>query len=67
MIVIVRATINDELYNYLIQLLNERFYSSTNLEELTKINQLYKSLGHKTESWLSAIQSRKSNNENSEN
>lgn len=59
-IVIVRPTINDELYEYLIQLLNERFYTTTDLEELTKINRLFKVLNHQTESWLSAIRPRKS-------
>lgn len=59
-IVIVRPTINDELYEYLIQLLNERFYTTTDLEELTKINSLFKVLNHQTESWLSAISPRKS-------
>ena len=56
MIVIVRATINDELYDYLIQLLNERFYSSTDINELCKINKIFKALNYETESWLSAIQ-----------
>lgn len=60
-IVIVRLTINDELYEYLIQLLNEKFYSTTDLEELTKINRLFKALNYQTESWLSAISPGKSN------
>lgn len=54
--VIVRATINDELYEYLIQLLNEKFYATNNVEELSKINQIFKLLNHQTVSWLSAIQ-----------
>lgn len=62
-IVIVRPTINDESYEYLIQLLNEKFYSTTDLEELTKINRLFKSLNYQTESWLSAIQPGNSNSE----
>lgn len=57
-IVIVRPTINDELYDYLIQLLNEKFYSTTDLNELSMINRLYKALGHETEPWLSALQPR---------
>ena len=58
------------LYEYkedkdnLIQILNEKFYSTTELEELTKINQLYQLLGHKTESWLSAIQPKDSKQKN---
>jgi hypothetical protein len=55
------VNINDELREYLIQLLDEKFYTTTNLEELSKINQIYKLLGHETESWLSAIQPQKSN------
>lgn len=54
--VIVRATINDELYEYLIQLLNEKFYATNDVEELSKINQIFKLLNHQTVSWLSAIQ-----------
>lgn len=61
MIVITRVNINDELKEYLIQLLNEKFYTTTNLDELSKINQIYKLLGHETESWLSAIQPKQSN------
>ena len=48
--------LDEALQAYLIQILNEKFYTTTDLEELTKINQLYQLLGHKTESWLSAIQ-----------
>lgn len=62
-IVIVRPSINDELYDYLIQLLNEKFYTTTDVNELYKINQLFKALGYQTESWLLAIQPKKSNSE----
>lgn len=55
-VIITRININDELKEYLIQLLDEKFYASSNLDELSKINQIYKLLGHETESWLSAIQ-----------
>lgn len=55
-IIIVRPTISDELYDYLIQLLNEKFYSTTDINELCKINKIFKALNHETESWLSAIQ-----------
>lgn len=39
-------------YNYLIQILNERYYQTTDIKELKKINQLFKALGYRTESWL---------------
>lgn len=61
MIVITKVNINDDLKAYLIQLLNEKFYTTTDLDELSKINQIFKALGHETESWLSAIQPKKSN------
>lgn len=48
--------LDEALQAYLIQILNEKFYTTIDLEELTKINQIYQLLGHKTESWLSAIQ-----------
>lgn len=50
--------LDETLQAYLIQILNEKFYTTTNLEELTKINRLYKALGHETEPWLSALQPR---------
>ena len=56
--------LDEALQAYLIQILNEKFYSTTELEELTKINQLYQLLGHKTESWLSAIQPKDSKQKN---
>ncbi len=57
--IIVKATINDELYDYLIQLLEQKFYSTTDLEELTKINGLFGALKHQTEPWLSEIRPKK--------
>lgn len=48
--------LDENSYTYLTQLLNERFYSTTDISELQKINQIYKELKFKSESWLSAIQ-----------
>lgn len=39
-------------YNYLIQILNERYYQTTDIKEMKKINHLFKALGYRTESWL---------------
>ena len=39
-------------YEYLIHILNEKYYKTTDMEELRKINQLLKKLGYKTDSWL---------------
>lgn len=40
---------------YLIQLLNEKFYSTTKISELQQINKLYKILKFESETWLSKI------------
>lgn len=42
-------------YTYLIKVLNEKFYNTTDISELQQINNLYKSLKYKLESWLSEI------------
>ena len=39
----------------LIKVLNEKFYNTTDISELQQINNLYKSLKYKLESWLSEI------------
>ena len=44
--------LDDTQYTYLIQLLNERFYSITDLKELATINSIYKQMNFKAESWL---------------
>lgn len=61
MIIICRITLNEEQCIYLISLLNEKYYSITDLGELAQINQIYKQLKFKSESWLSAIQTKKTN------
>lgn len=43
-------------YTYLIQILNEKYYSTTDISELQKINTLYKLLKFKSSTWLSSIQ-----------
>lgn len=48
------AEFDEETYTYLVQMLNEKFYSITDLNELSMINRIYKILGHKAETWLSA-------------
>ena len=39
-------------YEYLMHILNEKYYQTTDMEELRKINQLFRMLGYKTDSWL---------------
>ena len=39
----------------IIQLLNEKFYSTTKISELQQINKLYKILKFESETWLSKI------------
>ncbi|SEU19034.1 hypothetical protein [Enterocloster clostridioformis] len=45
--------LDDESYNYLIQIISEKYYQTTDIDELKKINQLYKKLKFKSETWLS--------------
>ena len=44
--------IDEMSYTYLIQLLNEKFYSTTKISELQQINKLYKILKFESETWL---------------
>lgn len=48
--------LNEECYSYLIQILQEKYYSTTDIAELKEINEIYKALKFKSESWLSNIQ-----------
>ena len=47
--------LDEESYDWLIQMLQERYYSTVDVEELRKINELYKALGCKSETWLSMM------------
>lgn len=47
--------IDRDSYTYLIQLLQEKYYKTENLSELKKINQIYKILQFKSETWLSQV------------
>ncbi len=47
--------IDDKSYTYLIQLLTEKFYNTTDISELQQINKLYKILKFQSETWLSKI------------
>lgn len=44
--------LDEKSYAYLIQILNEKFYQTTQLTELSRINEIYKQLKFKSESWL---------------
>ena len=48
--------LNEDSYSYLIQMLQERYYSTVDVEELRKINEIYKALGCKSETWLSMVE-----------
>ena len=48
--------LDEASYGYLIQILQERYYSTVDVEELRKINELYKALGCKSETWLSMME-----------
>lgn len=47
--------LDDTTYSDLIQILNEKFYSTADLTELSKINNIYKALRFKSETWLSQL------------
>lgn len=53
--------LDEESYDWLIQMLQERYYSTVDVEELRKINELYKALGCKSETWLSMMEPQKKN------
>lgn len=48
--------LNEDSYAYLIQMLQEKYYSTVDVEELRKINEIYKALGCKSETWLSMME-----------
>ena len=56
--------LDEESYNWLIQILQERYYSTVDVEELRKINEIYKALGCKSETWLSMMEPKKNQKEN---
>lgn len=60
----VAAKFDDESYEFLLQILTERYYTTTNVEELAKINKLYKILKYKSESWLTAFMNMKEGEKN---
>ena len=37
---------------FLIRVLNEKFYNTTDLQDMAMISAIYKQLGHTTEPWL---------------
>ena len=53
--------LNEASYGFLIQILQERYYSTVDVEELRKINELYKALGHRSETWLSMMEPQNKN------
>ena len=58
------AKFDDESYEFLLKILTERYYATTNAEELAKINKLYKTLKYKSESWLTAFMDYKEGEKN---
>lgn len=47
--------LNNEQYTTLIHLLNEAFYSTTDVGMLRQINDIYKVLKFKSETWLDQV------------
>lgn len=56
--------LDEESYDWLIQMLQEKYYSTVDVEELRKINEIYKALGCKSETWLSMMEPKKNQKEN---
>ena len=56
--------LDEASYGYLIQILQERYYSTVDVEELRKVNEIYKALGCKSETWLSMVEPKKNQKEN---
>lgn len=56
--------LDEASYGYLIQMLQERYYSTVDVEKLRKINEIYKALGCKSETWLSMMEPKKNQKEN---
>ena len=56
--------LDEESYDWLTQMLQERYYSTVDVEELRNINELYKALGCKSETWLSMMEPKKNQKEN---
>ena len=44
--------LDDANRKYLIDLLQDKYYQTTDMQELTKINQIFKILNVETESWI---------------
>lgn len=55
MINIILAEFDEESYTYLLQILHEKYFRTQDVHELKKINQIYKILKFKSETWLSQI------------
>lgn len=55
--------LDEESYDWLTQMLQERYYSTVDVEELRKINEIYKALGCKSETWLSMMEPKKNQKE----
>lgn len=55
--------LDEESYDWLIQTLQEKYYSTVDIEELRKINEIYKALGCKSETWLSMMEPKKNQKE----
>lgn len=51
----VTVDFDDESYGALITILQEKFYATTDLKELEKINKIYKKLHFESETWLSEV------------
>lgn len=47
--------LDSDSYAYLIHLLQEKYYTTEDISELKKINQIYKILQFKSETWLSQV------------
>lgn len=53
--IIVTVNLDEVTYTNLIQILEQKFYETTELSEMAKINDIYKALKWKSETWLTTM------------
>ena len=51
----INICIDEKTYHSLLKILQEKYYATTSLDELSEINQVFKVLNCESETWLSNI------------
>lgn len=53
--VLIDVKLSEDSYKVLLDILHEKFYNTTDINVLAKINNIYEQLHLKSEAWLSTI------------